>query len=244
MKRKPDVLGCFKSFLREFERRQETKIKAVHSDNGREYTPVAKFATGRGIAVHRSAPYAPQANGIAERANRTIFEVARATLVQSGLPNTFWAEAVSDAAAIHNRLPQAGGMSPFEKLYGRKPSVKKFRPFGCLAYVCQHESKRKKLDSKSIPYILLATLEHGNYRVYDLATKKVYVSRHVVLSETEFPACILTKKSRADYTESQSDYSDSGISLGTGTHSSSGDDSEANSEFEGDGEVSADGKQD
>jgi hypothetical protein len=44
MKRKFEVLGCLKSFLREFERRQETKIKAVHSDNSGEYTPVAKFA--------------------------------------------------------------------------------------------------------------------------------------------------------------------------------------------------------
>jgi hypothetical protein len=113
-----------------------------------------------------------------------------------------------------------------------------------LAYVFQHESKRKKLDSMSIPCILLATLEHGNYRVYDLATKNVYVSRHVVFSETEFPACVLTKKSRADCTESQSDYSDPGISLGTSTHSSPGDDSEANSEFEGDEEASADGEQD
>jgi hypothetical protein len=133
---------------------------------------------------------------------------------------------------------------PIEKLYGRKPSVNNFRPFRCLANVFQHEIKRRKLDSKSIPCILLATFEHGNYRGYDLATKKVYVSRHVVFSETDFPACILTKKSRADYSESQSDYSDSGISLGMGTHSSSGDDSEANSEFEGDGEVSADGEQD
>jgi hypothetical protein len=34
-----------------------------------------------------------------------------------------------------------------------------------------------KLDSKSIPCIIRATLEHGNYHVYDMATKKVYVSR-------------------------------------------------------------------
>jgi hypothetical protein len=104
-------------------------------------------------------------------------------------------------------------MSTFEKLYGRKPSVNKFCPFGCLAYVFQHESKRKKLDSMSIPCILLATLEHGNYRIYDVATKKVYVSRHVVFSGTEFPACILTKKSRGNCMESQSDYSDSCIFL-------------------------------
>jgi hypothetical protein len=135
-------------------------------------------------------------------------------------------------------------MSPFEKLYGRKPSANKLCPFGCLAYVFQHESKRKKLDSKSIPCSFRATLEHGNYRVYDLATKKVYVSRHVVFSETEFPACILTKMSRAEDTESQSDYSDSGISLGKSTHSSSGNDSEASSQFEGDEEASADGEKD
>jgi hypothetical protein len=85
-------------------------------------------------------------------------------------------------------------------------------------------------------------LVHGNYRVYDLATKKVYVSRHVVFSETEFPECIVTKKSRAACTESPSDYFDSGISLGTSTHRSSCDDSQANSEFEGDGEASADGE--
>jgi hypothetical protein len=119
----------------------------------------------------RSAPYAPKAKGISERAGCTIFEMGRTTIFKSGLPKSFWAEAVSNAAAIHNRHPQAGGMSPFEKLYGRKPSVNKFRPFIRLAYVFKHRSKCKNLDSKSIPCILITTttttttLEHGNYRV-------------------------------------------------------------------------------
>jgi hypothetical protein len=121
--------------------------------------------------------------------------MARMTLVQSGLPKKFWEKAASNAAAIYNRRPEAGGMIPFKKLYGRKPLVNRLRLFGCLAYVFQHESKRKNLDSESIPCILLATLKHGKYCVYDLATKKEYVSRQVMFSETDFPACFLTKKS-------------------------------------------------
>jgi hypothetical protein len=50
MKRKSDVLGCFKSFLREFELCQKTKLKAVHSDNGGEYTPIAMFSNARYIS--------------------------------------------------------------------------------------------------------------------------------------------------------------------------------------------------
>jgi hypothetical protein len=133
-------------------------------------------------------------------------------------------------------------MSPFEKLYGRKPSENKFRPFGCLAYLFQHEINCKKPDNKSIPCILRATLENGNYRAYDLATRKVYVSRHVEFSKNDFLACILTKNSKADDMESQCDYSDSGISLGVNAHGSSGNNSEASSQFEGDGEASAYGE--
>jgi hypothetical protein len=168
--------------------------------------------------------------------------MTRTNLVQSGLPKSFWAEAVRNAAAIHSHLPQAGGMSPFEKLYGRKPSENKFRPFGCLAYLFQHEINCKKPDNKSIPCILRATLENENYRAYDLATRKVYVSRHVEVSKNDFLACILTKNSKADDMESQSDYSDSGISLGVNAHGSSGNNSEASSQFEGDGEASAYGE--
>jgi GAG-pre-integrase domain len=59
MKQNSDVLGSFKSFLREFERRHATKIKAVHSDNGGEYTPVAKFAESRYSRTPLGAVHAP-----------------------------------------------------------------------------------------------------------------------------------------------------------------------------------------
>jgi hypothetical protein len=51
--------------------------------------------------------------------------------------------------------------------------MSKLRPLGCLAFMLLDESKRKKLDTKSQKCILLANLDHGNYRLLDLSTRKV-----------------------------------------------------------------------
>ena len=48
------------------------------------------------------------------------------------------------------------------------------------------DSKRKKLDDKSFQCVLLGTSEESKaYRLYDLASKKIIVSRDVVFEENE-----------------------------------------------------------
>jgi hypothetical protein len=165
----------------------DAKVKAIHSDNGGEYAPVARYAAELGISVQRSAPYTPQSNGIAERQNRSIFEMARTSLAASGLSRKFWVEAVKNAVHIRNRLPDASGVSPFENLFGRSPSITGFRPLGCLAYMLQHDCMRRKLDDKSVRCVLLANMDHGNYRLLELSSDKVHVSRHVVFDENAYP---------------------------------------------------------
>ena len=107
----------------------------------------------RGIVVETSAPHAHNQNGIAERANRTIRESASTILIESGLPEAFWAEAVSFATYTRNRCPTrrrlADGvhdtnMSPHERYLGRKPSYDHIHPFGCLVYVTTLKEKRIK----------------------------------------------------------------------------------------------------
>jgi hypothetical protein len=51
----------------------------------------------------------------------------------------------------------------------------------------QHGSARRKLDDKSWRCVLLADLYHGNYRLLELSTNKVHVSRHVEFDETLYP---------------------------------------------------------
>jgi hypothetical protein len=60
------------------------------------------------------------------------------------------------------------------------------KTFFCLdefLYVSLEESKRKKLEIKSKKCILLANLDYGNYRLLELSTRKVHVSRHDTFNE-------------------------------------------------------------
>ncbi|GJS87958.1 retrovirus-related pol polyprotein from transposon TNT 1-94 [Tanacetum coccineum] len=77
-----------------------------------------------GIKREYSNARTPQQNGVAERKNRTLIEAARTMLADSFLPNTFWAEAVSTACYVLNRVlvtkPQ--NKTPYELITGKGPN--------------------------------------------------------------------------------------------------------------------------
>ncbi|GJV70588.1 putative ribonuclease H-like domain-containing protein [Tanacetum coccineum] len=60
--------------------------------------------SGDGIAAQSFLT--PQQNRVAERKNRTLIEAARTMLADSLLPTTFWAEAVSTACYVQNKIPR------------------------------------------------------------------------------------------------------------------------------------------
>uniref|UniRef100_A0A1X7U0V5 Integrase catalytic domain-containing protein n=1 Tax=Amphimedon queenslandica TaxID=400682 RepID=A0A1X7U0V5_AMPQE len=96
-----------------------------------------KHTDARGIHHELTAPYSPAQNGVSERANRTLMESARAMMANAGLPQKYWAEAVSTAAYLKNKVPTrsvAEKKTPYEKWYGRKPNVSHLRVFSCMAY--------------------------------------------------------------------------------------------------------------
>jgi Integrase core domain len=187
MKQKSDVLNCFKEYKINFEKQYEMTIKSIHSDNGGEYTPVAQYAKGQGIRVSRAAPYTSEANGIAERMNRTLVKTLRTTLAQSGMYRHFWVEAMFNADRVRNSLPNENGVSPQQALTNQPSNIEAFRPFGCLGMVHMHAGARKKLDMKSVSCVPLCTLDHKNYRMFDLKSKRVMVTRNLAFSENKFP---------------------------------------------------------
>jgi transposase InsO family protein len=190
LKCKSDVFERFKVWKALVENESGQKVKVLRSDNGGEYMSKAfeAFMRQHGIQHQTSTPYTPQQNGVAERANRTLVEMARAMLHAQDLKYDLWAEAVSNAAYTRNRCPTSAvaSMTPQEAWSGRRPNIGHMRIFGCIAYALDLSPKRSKLDAKGIKCLLLGYCEDSKaYRLMCLETKKIIKSRDVTFMENK-----------------------------------------------------------
>jgi len=92
-----------KDWLARVERESGEKVVEFHSDGGKEYASLSSFFSARGIQHSITQPYTPQHNGIAERENRTLFEMTRSMLSHARLGPEFWEEAILAAIYVRNR---------------------------------------------------------------------------------------------------------------------------------------------
>ncbi|MCO5580838.1 hypothetical protein L7F22_034711 [Adiantum nelumboides] len=158
------------------EKEKDLKVKSIRSDRGGEFLSenFARWCKSEGIRRQLTTPYTPSQNGVVERKNRTIMEMARAMLAHASLPRSYWAEACNTAVYIQNRSPTHAlqDMIPFQAYYGRKPTVSQFRVFGCSAFVHIPKEKRQKLDFKFRKLLFLGySAESDAYRLYDPDTR-------------------------------------------------------------------------
>ena len=94
MKNKFEVFSKFMEFKSLIKNHTKKKIKTFRSDNGGEFTSneFKELCKDSRIKREFSTPYNPQQNGIVERKNRTIMEVARAMLHDQDIPMRLWAK--------------------------------------------------------------------------------------------------------------------------------------------------------
>ena len=107
------------------ENHTKKKIKTFRSDNCEKFTSkeFKELCREPGIKRELTTPYDPQQNGVAERKNRTIMEVARALLHDQDLPIHLWAEATRTSVYVQNRIPHRvlENKTLEEVLSGKKP---------------------------------------------------------------------------------------------------------------------------
>lgn len=190
LKTKDEALNAFKVFCALVEKGSEKQIKTLRTDRGGEFcsNEFRKFCEGAGIERHYTTPYTPQQNGVVERRNRTVVEMARSSLKEMNLPAELWAEAVRNAVYVLNRLPTRAltGITPYEAFTEKKPDVGHLRVFGCLVHMRTPGNQIKKLDDRSIHVVNLGReLGTKGYRLFDPVSGRVYASRDVVFEEAK-----------------------------------------------------------
>nr|GEV64979.1 putative ribonuclease H-like domain-containing protein [Tanacetum cinerariifolium] len=103
---KDETSSIHKSFRTRIENLVDHKVKAIRCDNGTKFknSDMNQFCKMKGIMRQYSVARTLQQNGVTKRRNKTLTEATRTMLADSKLPTTFWAEAVSTACYVQNRL--------------------------------------------------------------------------------------------------------------------------------------------
>ncbi|GJV36174.1 putative ribonuclease H-like domain-containing protein [Tanacetum coccineum] len=190
LRTKDETSEILKNFIKEIENLVDKKVKIIRSDNGTEFKNhvMDEFCREKGIKREYSVARTPQQNGVAERKNRTLIEAARTMLADSKLPTTFWAEAVSTACYVQNRVlvVKPHNKTPYELFRGIKPAIGFMKPFGCHVTILNTLDKLGKFDGKSDEGFFVGySLSSKAFRVYNIRTRIVQENLHVGFLENK-----------------------------------------------------------
>jgi len=190
LKSKDDSYDVFRKFCIQVQSEKDLKILKVRSDHGREFEnePFEIFCEKHGIIHEFSSPRPPQQNGVVERNNRSLQEMARTMIHENNLAKYFWAEAVNTACYVQNRIyikPMLN-KTAYELFKGRKPNISYFHQFGCTCYILNNKVYLEKFDAKAQKGIFLGYSERSKaYRLYNSETHCVEESMHVKFDDKE-----------------------------------------------------------
>jgi hypothetical protein len=165
------------------------RIKKIRSDNGTKFknSQIEGFLEDEGIKHEFSSPYTPQQNGVVERKNRTLLDMARTMLDEYKTSDRFWAEAVNTACYAINRLylHRILKMTSYELLTGKKPNVSYFRVFGSKCFILVKRGRKSNFSPKAVEGFLLGYDSNTRaYRVFNKSTGLVEVCCDIVFNET------------------------------------------------------------
>lgn len=182
---KSETYNCFVDYVNSVENLTDKRVKNLVCDNGKEYmnTNVYNFIRDKGIRILPCPPYVHELNGVAERYNRSIMDMARCLLKEAKVNRMFWPEVVKASAYLKNRTlaNTIVKKSPYEIFFNEKPNGKYLKIYGSRVFVRTPEALRKtKWDDKARLGVLLGYTETG-YRI--LIDNKIINARHVDVVE-------------------------------------------------------------
>jgi hypothetical protein len=193
MKTKGESATLLIDQIKQSQTQTELKLKELHSDGGKELVngEVSEFLGNNGTKQTTTTPHTPEHNGIVERANRTIMDMARSMLFHCDAYVPMWGDAVLMAAyLIRMSLTNASPTNTPTELWSKqRPSVNHLHVFGCNAYYHVHKTNRDgKLDKQAKLGIFVGYDEDNRtyYKIYDVDVNKFIISRDIVFYDESF----------------------------------------------------------
>jgi hypothetical protein len=139
-------------------------LKAIRSDNVTEFRNASfdQFCLEHDVDQQFLALRVPQQNGVIERKNHTLVEMAMTMLDEHRTPRRFWTDAIITVCYMSNRifLRSILHLTPYELRFGHKPSISHLRSFRCKCFVLKC-GNLDKFESRSFDSILLGYTPHG-----------------------------------------------------------------------------------
>lgn len=160
------------------------------SDNGREFRTenFDKYLTIYGIQRRLSITETAQHNWKSERLKQTL--LTHDLLIELGVDNRFWAQAIATVAYIHNKKSSSAINANIpEKIWSNSESKTDYlKIFGCRTWShVRAYSRKEEFFSKAKECILVGyTSRTEEYSLYDMEKKKQFFVRNVIFFWKDF----------------------------------------------------------
>jgi hypothetical protein len=145
------------------------------------------FCRDLGLEHQFSSPYVACQNGVVERKNHSLCEMAWVMLDEHRTPWRYWAEAVNTACHVGNWIFLRAFLNKtcYELMHRRAPRLSLFRAFGCRCFILK-KGRLDKFESRSSVGIFLGYANHSRaFRVLNLDTNLVMDTCDVTFDETQ-----------------------------------------------------------
>ncbi|WVZ57923.1 hypothetical protein U9M48_008254 [Paspalum notatum var. saurae] len=159
-------------------------MRAIRSDNDGEFRNSRFENFCRDLVFFSIYPSTKRCCGTQEP---QLVEMARTMLDEHRTPRRFWAEVVNTACYIANRIFLRAflGKTSYELRFGRQPSVKHLRVFGCRCFVLKKAGHLDKFESRCLDVIFLGYASNSRaFRVWILEAQQVVETCEVSFDET------------------------------------------------------------
>jgi len=198
--KKSEVFKCFQQYSAEATKLHgadvvkllfghSSAVKSLRIDGGGEYASqeFRTWCADRGITLSVTTPDTPSHNSNAEHLGGVLQQAAKTILLNSGLPLSYWPEAVDCANFTRNRTIVTGykSASPADLWYGKHMPLDSLRTFGCMCYRKLTRQPQGKLTSNGDLSCFLgyANPEGDYFWVLSISTGRISKSKDVVFTE-------------------------------------------------------------